>query len=64
MNPLSIWRYYVRNKQQTAILIFTSIIVSLGIYSLVALVWGVFVEPARQATQLYSETSLVTPDTT
>lgn len=63
MNPLSIWKYYVRNKQQTAILIVTSIVVTLGIYSLVALVWGVFVEPARQAAQVYSQTSLVTPNT-
>jgi len=63
MNPLSIWKYYVRNKQQSAILILTSIVVTLGIYSLVALVWGVFVEPARQAAQVYSQTSLVTPNT-
>ncbi|UCH60359.1 MAG: ABC transporter permease [Anaerolineales bacterium] len=64
MNPLSIWIYYVRNKQHAAILLATGIMVTLGIYSLVALVWGVFVEPARQAIHAYSETSLVTPKTT
>jgi ABC-type lipoprotein release transport system permease subunit len=64
MNPLSIWKYYVRNKQHGAILLATSIVVTLGIYSLVALVWGVYVEPARQATHMYSKTSMVTPNTT
>ena len=64
MNPLSTWTFYRRHKGHAALLLGLSIIVTIGLYSLVALVWGVLVEPARMAYTAYSEFSLVTPQYT
>jgi ABC-type lipoprotein release transport system permease subunit len=64
MNPLSTWTFYRRHKGHTALLLSLSIVVTMGLYSLVALVWGVLVEPARMAYTAYSEFSLVTPQST
>ncbi len=60
MNPLSSWTYYRRHKAQASILLGLSIMVTIGIYSMVALVWGVFVEPARMSYMALSRFSLVT----
>ena len=64
MNPLSTWTFYRRHKGHTALLLSLSIVVTVGLYSLVALVWGVLVEPARMAYTAYSDFSLVTPQST
>ena len=61
MNPLSTWTFYRRHKGHAALMLGLSIAVTIGLYSLVALVWGVLVEPARMAYTAYSEFSLVTP---
>ena len=61
MNPLSTCTFYRRHKGHAALLLSLSIVVTIGLYSLVALVWGVFVEPARLALMAYSEFSMVTP---
>lgn len=64
MNPLSAWTYYRRHVRHTVTLLSLSIVVTLGIASMVALMWGVFVEPGRLAYKSYSEFSLVTPHLT
>jgi ABC-type lipoprotein release transport system permease subunit len=64
MNPLSTWTFYRRHKGHAALLLSLSIVVTVGLYSLVALVWGVLVEPARMAYMAYSVFSLVTPQST
>jgi ABC-type lipoprotein release transport system permease subunit len=64
MNPLSAWTFYRRHKRHVAMLLTLSIVVTVGLYSMVALMWGVFVEPARMATMAFSEFSLVTPQST
>ncbi len=64
MNPLSTWTFYRRHKGHTALLLSLSIVVTMGLYSLVAFVWGVLVEPARMAYTAYSEFSQVTPQST
>jgi hypothetical protein len=60
MNPLSTWTFYRRHKGHAALMLGLSIAVTVGLYSLVALVWGVNVEPARMAYTAYSEFSMVT----
>jgi ABC-type lipoprotein release transport system permease subunit len=60
MNPLSTWTYFSRHKRHTILIISLSMIVTIGLYSLVALVWGVFVEPGYLAYTSFSEFSLVT----
>jgi len=60
MNPLSTWTFYSRNRAHAALMLAFSIVVTIGLYSLVALVWGVLVEPARMAYTAYSEFSMVT----
>ena len=64
MNPLSTWTFYRRHKGHAALMLGLSIAVTVGLYSLVALVWGVLVEPARMAYTAYSEFSLVSPQFT
>ncbi len=64
MNPFSTWTYFSRHKRHTILIISLSIIVTIGLYSLVALVWGVFVEPGRLAYNSFSEFSLVTVQAT
>jgi ABC-type lipoprotein release transport system permease subunit len=64
MNPLSAWTFYRRHKRHVAMLLTLSIVVTVGLYSMVALVWGVFVEPGRMAYMAFSEFSLVTPQST
>ena len=64
MNPLSAWTFYRRHKRHVALLLALSIVVTIGLYSLVALVWGVFVEPGRMAYMAFSKFSLVTPQST
>jgi ABC-type lipoprotein release transport system permease subunit len=61
MNPLSTWTYYRRHKRHAILLLSLSIVVTIGLYSMVALVWGVFVEPPRLAYMALSEFSVVTP---
>jgi ABC-type lipoprotein release transport system permease subunit len=61
MNPLSAWTFYRRHKRHAAVLLSLSIVVTLGLYSMVALVWGVFVEPPRLAYRTLSKFSMVTP---
>ena len=61
MNPLSTWTFYRRHKRHAALLLGLSVVVTVGLYSLVALVWAVFVEPPRQAHMALSEFSIVTP---
>jgi ABC-type lipoprotein release transport system permease subunit len=61
MNPLSAWTFYRRHKRHVALLLVLSIVVTVGLYSMVALMWGVLVEPARMAYMAFSEFSLVTP---
>ncbi|NIV38857.1 MAG: hypothetical protein GWN58_58405 [Anaerolineae bacterium] len=61
MNPLSTWTFYRRHKGHAALLLGLSIVVTIGLYSLVALAWGVLVDPARLAYMAYSEFSMVTP---
>jgi ABC-type lipoprotein release transport system permease subunit len=64
MNPLSASTFYRRHKRHAAMLLSLSIVVTLGLYSMVALVWGVFVEPSRLAYMAFSKFSLVTPQST
>jgi len=64
MNPLSAWTFYCRHKRHVALLLGLSIVVTVGLYSMVALMWGVLVEPARMAYMAFSEFSLVTPQST
>jgi ABC-type lipoprotein release transport system permease subunit len=61
VNPLSTWTYYHRHKRHATLLLSLSIVVTIGLYSMVALVWGVFVEPARLTHMALSEFSMVTP---
>ncbi len=61
MNPLSAWTFYRRHKRHVALLLALSIVVTVGLYSMVALMWGVLVEPARMTYMAFSEFSLVTP---
>jgi ABC-type lipoprotein release transport system permease subunit len=60
MNPLSAWTFYRRHKRHAAMLLSLSIVITLGLYSMVALVWGVFVEPGRLAYMALLEFSSVT----
>jgi ABC-type lipoprotein release transport system permease subunit len=64
MNPLSAWTFYRRHKRHAAMLLSLSIVVTLGLYSLVALVWGALIEPSRLAYMAFSKFSLVTPQST
>jgi len=61
MNSLSIWTYFRRHKRHAVLLLSISMIVTFALYSMVALVWGVFVEPGRLACMKYSKFSMVTP---
>ena len=61
MNPLSTWTYYRRHKRHVTLLLGLSVVVTVGLYSMVALVWAVFVEPPRLAYMALSEFSMVTP---
>ena len=61
MNPLSTRTFYLRHKRHAALLMSLSIIVTVGLYSMGALVWGVFVEPGRVAYLAFSKFSMVTP---
>lgn len=60
MKPLSTWTYFARHKQNAGLLLGISMIVTLAVFSMVALMWGVFVEPARLAYMTLSEFSMVT----
>jgi ABC-type lipoprotein release transport system permease subunit len=64
MNPLSPWTYYRRHRRHAAMLLSLSIIVTVGLYVMVALVWGVLIEPSRLAYMAFSRFSLVTPQST
>jgi ABC-type lipoprotein release transport system permease subunit len=64
MNPLSTWTFYRRHKRHALLLLILSIVITLGLYSMVALVWGVLVEPSRLAYMAFSKFSLVTPQST
>ena len=47
MNPLSARTFYARHKRHAALLLGLSVVVTVGLYSLVALVWAVFVDSPR-----------------
>lgn len=64
MNPLSTWTYYRRHRGHATLLLSLCIVVTLGLYSMVALMWAVLVEPSRLAYMAFSEFSLVTPQST
>ncbi len=61
MNPLSAWTYCRRQEARTALLLSLVILVTAGLYSTGALIWGVFVEPGRLAHLALSRFSMVTP---
>ena len=42
MNPLSAWTFYHRHKRRAALLLSLIILVTAGLCSMGALVWGVF----------------------
>jgi ABC-type lipoprotein release transport system permease subunit len=63
MNPLSTWTYYRRHKRYVALLLSLAIVITIGLYSMVALVWGVFVETPRLVYMGLSKFSMVTPVT-
>jgi ABC-type lipoprotein release transport system permease subunit len=60
MNPLSTWTYFKRHRGHAALLLSLSIIVTLGLYTMVALIWGVFVEPGRLVNMSFSKLNMVT----
>jgi ABC-type lipoprotein release transport system permease subunit len=62
MNPLSPLTYYRRHKGRAALLLGLIILVTAGLYLMGALVWGVFVEPARSSYMALSKFSIVTPE--
>jgi hypothetical protein len=64
MNPLSASTFYRRHKRHAAMLLGLSIVVTLGLYSTVALMWAALVEPGRLAYMAYSKFSLITPQST
>lgn len=64
MNPLSIWKYYNRHKLHSLMLLGLSIVITVGLYVMVALVWGVYVEPGRVAYNSLTKFSRVIPETT
>jgi ABC-type lipoprotein release transport system permease subunit len=61
MNPLSTWTYYHRHKRHALLVLSLGIVVTIGLYSLVALVWGVYVERPRMAAMTLSKLSIVMP---
>lgn len=61
MNPLSTWTYFRRHIRHAVLLLGLSVVISIALYSMVALVWSVFVEPGRLAVMKYSKFSMVTP---
>lgn len=61
MNSVSTWIFYRRHKRHAALLLGLSAVVTVGLFSMVALVWAVFVEPPRLAYMALSEFSMVTP---
>ncbi|HEY47196.1 MAG TPA: ABC transporter permease [Anaerolineae bacterium] len=61
MNPLSTWTYFRRHIRHAVLLLGLSVVITIAQYSMVALVWGVFVEPGRLACMKYSKFSMVTP---
>jgi ABC-type lipoprotein release transport system permease subunit len=62
MNPLSAWTFYRRHKRRAALLLSLIILVTAGLYLMGALVWGVYVEPARLSYLALSKFSVVTPE--
>ena len=60
MNPLSPLTYYRRYKRRAALLISLIILVTMGLYLMGALVWGVYVEPGRLAYMALSKFNMVT----
>jgi ABC-type lipoprotein release transport system permease subunit len=63
MNPLSIWTFYRRHKWRAFLLLSVSLLVTVGIYLMVALIWGIYVEPGRANHMFLSKFSVVTPGT-
>jgi ABC-type lipoprotein release transport system permease subunit len=62
MNPLSAWTFYRRHKRRAALLLSLISLVTAGLYLMGALVWGVFVEPARLSYMALSKFSVVIPE--
>jgi hypothetical protein len=60
MNPLSAWTYHRRHKRQATLLLGLTILVTVALYVLLALVWASMVEPARLSCLAYSQFSMVT----
>jgi ABC-type antimicrobial peptide transport system permease subunit len=61
MNPLSVWTFYRRHKRRALMLLGVSLLVTAGIYLMVALMWGVLGEPGRSNYMFLSKFSIVTP---
>jgi ABC-type lipoprotein release transport system permease subunit len=62
MNPLSVWTFYRRHKRRAFLLLSVSTLVTVGIYVMVALIWGVYVEPGRSNYMFLSKFSVVVPE--
>jgi ABC-type lipoprotein release transport system permease subunit len=62
MGPLSAGTFYRRHKRRAALLLGLTVLVTAGLYLMGALVWGVFVEPARLSYMALSKFSIVTPE--
>jgi len=61
MNPLSPTTYYRRHKRRALLLLGVSLLVTAGIYLMVALIWAVYVEPGRSNYMFLSRFSVVVP---
>jgi putative ABC transport system permease protein len=61
MKPLSSWTYNSRHKRRSALLLGLVLIVTTGVYIMIALIWNVFIDDARLSYMALSEFSLVTP---
>jgi ABC-type lipoprotein release transport system permease subunit len=62
MNPLSPLTYYRRHKRRAFLLLSVSLLMTTGIYLMVALIWGVYVEPGRSNYMFLSKFSVVNPE--
>lgn len=61
MNPLSPWTYNSRHKGRSALLLGLVLLITAGVYIMVAMIWSVFIDSARLSYMSLSKFSLVTP---
>ena len=64
MNPLSVWTYYRRHRPRAALLFGASLLTTVGIYLMAALMWNLYVEPGRSNYRFLSKFSVVIPEHT